>query len=236
MIHPQDERSLQRMLGESEIPTELVAEYELRLSLYHRDGNSGPLGTVGMIDLVRSLGLGRKPAVENAKVVSWRDYPNDGSVRVEARFFGEWMPGVYLGFVDSGTIAVRIDGDAFVKECRPDMVRIAKPEPEANDDIPDSRASLLESPKQDEPDVTEPKAERIAVPQAVAAGEDEVPDVNWSTVKSGSAVWAEVDGDYVNAEFVEALDLPEGTTLVVRVSGEDSPRHCPASTVTYAGG
>ena len=111
MIHPDDANSLRRILGidDSSIPPDVEAEYSIRANAYHRDGNSGPLRTLALIDLTRYLGLAPPNVAKKTAPVDWRQFPHDGSTRVEAYFFGAWMPGVYLGFVESGTLAVRLD-------------------------------------------------------------------------------------------------------------------------------
>ncbi len=199
MIHRQDEFSIQRILGVSDLPTEVVSEYELRLSMYHRDGNSGPLGTIALIDMVRSLGLRPEKVVERIAPVDWRNYPVDGTVRVQARFFGAWMPGVYLGPVEAGTIAVRLDGEDFVKECRPDIVRLLEDEQEVApaDELPDARARLLDVPVASEA-AQEPEEEQSAVAESIPGEKDKT---DWGLVDFGAAVFIEHDDDYTEGKF-----------------------------------
>lgn len=242
MIHPQDEQSLLRMLGTGPFPVPLMEEYEFRLSLFHRDGHSGPLGSIGLIDLVRSMRLGVRPAAKTDVRVNWRDLPQDGTTRVEARFFGAWQPGVFLGFVEAGTLAVRLDEDPIVRECRGDMVRlVGVREPQAKLEEPDARASLLENTGGDEKPVEANAAGRgdtvSPVPAKEAAAEvaEEEPDMDapprdWATVPAGARVWVEHDGDYRDATFVS--QAPDGE-LVVAV-GEETLTVA-AAAVTYAG-
>jgi len=185
VIHTQDETSLRRMLG-CEVPDEVRAECDLRTRMYHADGNSGPLGSVALIDMVRWMGLSPKNVERPVEQVDWRQYPQDGTVRVEARFFGQWMAGRFLGFVEAGTLAVRLEDDATVEECRPDMVRLAdgislssggslvdeQAAPPEDEDGPDARLQLLEEEpvvdisEESEPDV---EYEEEAEPQPVAS-------------------------------------------------------------------
>lgn len=124
-IAPQDEETIKRITGLSEIPDDIRKEYMMRASMYHGDGNTGPLRTAMLIDLVRFLGYSKPEIKPSVNKVDWRNYPQDGSVRVFARFFGNDMPGVFKGFVESGTLAILLDGDDYIRECRPDMVSIA---------------------------------------------------------------------------------------------------------------
>lgn len=126
MIDQFDEETLRRITGLENIPEDLLAEYNIWRKMYHSAGSSGSLGSIGCIGAARSLGYGPKVVEKVEEKVSWRDYPHDGSTRVEAHFFGSWQPGVYLGFVDSGMLAIRLDDDDNVKECLPHVVRLAE--------------------------------------------------------------------------------------------------------------
>jgi len=115
-----DENSLARMLNvpAAQIPESVLAEYELRLHLFHCDGHSGPLGTLGLICMLRSMDLGRPPPAEQRVDVDWSRIPTNGSVRVEARIErrggeAQWVSGVYAGQVGPGKL-------------RRDNVRIAR--------------------------------------------------------------------------------------------------------------
>lgn len=125
MIHPFDEDALRLATGLNELPKEVCDEYELWINCYHRTGGSGQLGAVGCVALVRLLGIKPPQLKQSQSAIDWREVPDDGSARVEALFFGGWQPGTFLGFVDAGTLAVRLDGEDVVKECRPDIVRLA---------------------------------------------------------------------------------------------------------------
>jgi len=133
-----DLESLKRMLGcdEQSLPKLLVREYSIRLRMFHADGNSGPLGSLGLIDLLRFLKHGPKPPPEPPRFVDWSRMPTNGSLQVEALSIDnkkliqgnptkeEWRSGVYLGRVGVGGLAVRLDGDTWVHEFSQRDVRL----------------------------------------------------------------------------------------------------------------
>lgn len=137
MMIPSDEDSLRRMLGvEAEsIPAAVIAEYELRLKMFHSDGHSGPIGSVAIIDMLRSMKLGPRPSNEQAQETDWLRLPIDGSVHVEAKVLSsddneyKWIPGVFVGRVGVGTLAVRLDGGVYVHEFGRRDVRIYREKP-----------------------------------------------------------------------------------------------------------
>jgi len=233
LIAPQDEQTLQRFLGCQEIPAAVAAEYEIRKRMFDMDGSAGPLGTVGLIDLVRSLGLGPKAPDPIPTDVNWRDYPQDGSVRVMAGpFFGDMQPGVFLGFVQYGTLAIRTDFDQAVHECRKDMVRLATSQVAVGDslspDKPDARAALLDAPAQAQPE---------AAPVIVQAANERPawqadPSFDWATVPVDEPVWVMYQGDLVNGKF-NRLGLPG--EVVVTLEDETTTITVPANSVTPAG-
>lgn len=209
MILIQDLESLQRITGLPEIPPKLEEEYELRLRLYHADGNSGPLGSIGLIDLVRFLGYGRTFAQERVEVIDWRQYPQDGSVRVEAKYFGGWMPGAFRGFVADGLLAIKLDDEQFVKECRRDMVRLAE------------NQGPIEA------------TDNLSVPLDAV---DESPATNWSVVDEGEQVYVDDDGNTLDGVFVRVgAEGPDGLQVLVQIDGEEAPREFLAENVAYAG-
>lgn len=221
MIHRQDEESLRRMLGLTEIPSRVSGEYAIRLNMYHRDGNTGPLGTVGLIDMVRAMGFeppARLPPPD-AKT-DWRSLPQDGTVEVAARYFGEWQPGVFLGFVEAGTLAIRLDEDAFVRECRPDMVRFVRirmavedetPKGWAEPEVPASQAA----PTEDAP-AGKPPAEQVVAEEPAAVAADEPADA--PDADSPEGVFCIDHGDET---LVGTLIREEGDYLWLMVDGEE---------------
>jgi hypothetical protein len=138
VIIPADEDTLRRFLGLEpyEFPVKVVDEYELRLYMFHADGNSGPLGTIGIIDMLRYLHIAPPAAanrVEREVRPDWSRIPADGSVRVEVRLVHEnprceeWLPGVYVGRIGAAcAIGVRLDGQTYVDEFRAQDVRLVR--------------------------------------------------------------------------------------------------------------
>lgn len=246
MLTVQDEQLLGRLLG-GNIPDEVRRECAIRTRMFHSSGHSGPMGALGLIDAIRSLGYGPdEPVVMPAKV-NWREYPQDGSTKVEAKFFGQWMRGAFLGFVEAGTLAVRLEDDGIVRECRPDMVRLAevREEPEEG---PDARIELLdvveldepvevpvEEPDQqaeepiEEPMDSEPAAEESDEPEPPAVEQLAVPKVD---PQPGDLVWVEEDDDVKDAIF-SAHD-EDGAILAI-VKGETQIRKIPAGNWTAVG-
>ena len=136
MLHPHDQMSIVRMLGSEEIPPALIEEYDIRLSMFHRDGGSGPLRAAMLIDLLRSMDLSPPNKVWEPPVhIDWRALATDGSVRVDAKFSDEWKHGDFLGLVGSGTMAIKFDDDSTVRECPQHEVRLVEPEESFEDDM-----------------------------------------------------------------------------------------------------
>jgi hypothetical protein len=127
MIQSQDREMLGTMLGvdEQSLPERVEHECAIRTKMYHSAGSSGPLGALALIAMLRALDLGPKPDPDQPARIDWRQYPDDGTVRVEARYFGGWQPGVFLGFIANGTLAIRLDNQEGIAECRYDIVRLA---------------------------------------------------------------------------------------------------------------
>jgi len=233
-MHPQDLLSIQRMLGESQTSLEIEHEYKVRLQMYHRDGNSGPLGTLGLLDMLRFLKLAPPAAEERAPEIDWREMPQDGRVRVEARFWGSWMPGVFLGFIESGTLAIRLDHDPVIRECRKDMVRFVE--------ISDSPFELPEPPSPaaavlEKPEPVEEQSEPGGLDEAEEYGDAGSPvkgqDVDWATLPAGTPVWVEMDDDLQDAVYVGQAGTAEAPMLRVAVGEEES--EVPLSAVLYPG-
>jgi hypothetical protein len=139
MIIPQDEATLRRITGRDSVPEIVEQEYRIRIRMYHSAGASGPLGIIGCIDLVRSLGLMPATLKENLTDVDWRKYQQDGTVKVEVGpFYGQWLKGVFVGFAPAGSIAVRLtEGvDAgYVKELRKSMVRLVSQDMQTDEPV-----------------------------------------------------------------------------------------------------
>ena len=206
MIHTQDSQDLSRMLGidESSFNRELVYEYEKRLRMYHACGHSGPIGTLALIDLVRSMGcVVANLSSKEEKATDWWALPRDGSARIEARFVGAWLPGVFLGFVDAGTLMIRLDEETMVRECRPcharfigitDIVSVDEDAPKIVPEVADY----------DFPEV--PTTPVFNTPTSVSSVSVPNSGIDWTKAKKGDPVWAMYDGDIVDATFVKLGD------------------------------
>lgn len=194
-MHPDDFHSFQRMTGQEVLSAAVEREYALRAGMFHRDGASGSIGTAAMVDFLRFMDI-EPPSVPDApNQVDWRALPSDGSVRVEARYYGAWMPGVYLGGIEGGTLAVRLDGDPTVKECRQHMLRFSDAPMPEDEPVPTGPPEA-EEPPEEFPD-------------------DAPPAVDWTEVESGAAVWIEDPEDIIDARYVQ----PAGDKIVVEVRG-----------------
>jgi len=198
MIISADEEALGRMLGvpTAKIPERVLAEYELRLRMFHCNGNSGALGTIGLIDLVRSLGLAPPKAKDVEPATDWSRIPTNGSVRVLAKMNTdsgpEWVSGVYVGRVGLATLAVRLDGDLYVHEKSKKDVRIIRQSPV---------------------DAKRPDSE-------TASDTKEEPGSWWDTIEDETPVMAEDGDDVVEGKF---CGFNDGEVFVL-VEGELTPR------------
>lgn len=123
ILNTQDFTTLQKILGKLEIPEAVEQEYAIRAQMYHTEG-TGALGIAMLIDLVRSLGYKPPTIKPPGEETDWRSYPQNGLTKIESMFFGSWMPGVFLGFCENGTLLCRMDHDDYVKEIRKDLVRV----------------------------------------------------------------------------------------------------------------
>lgn len=238
MIHPEDSQLVQQMTGFDAVPEDVAAECGVRLAMYHRGGGTGPLGTLAVVDVLRSLGYKAEQERDAPAAVDWSAYPGNGSVRVEARFFGTWMPGRFHGFVEHGMLNVRLDNDDVHRECMPCIVRLAATSEAAGgaDGRVDGQPDTVSSPD-------EPAAEAIEIPPAepvgiasVADDDPEPPDDGvdaslveaLSAVPTGTKVWVEINDDYKDGVLHEV----DGSGMViVQIDGEDEQRIVRADSV-----
>jgi len=200
MILENDRAVLVQLLCVDEIPAALEAEYEIWQSMWHRTGGTGDMGPMLLIPLLRSLRMGKAKAEQPQGKIDWTLYPQDGTVRVEARYMGQWMPGKFIGFVEHGILALRLDDDPMVRECRPDMVRLSVDQsPRATDDEVSPAAKLLDVPIAPE-----------SVPDEVL--EDDMPDTDVEpdigALPAGAEVYVEDGPDTLDAELVGPADEP----------------------------
>lgn len=220
-LHEQDADTFERFLGTNEIPKKFVREYSLRISLYHRDGNSGPLGTLAIIELLRFGGWRPPhPADEPEEETNW-DAVKRGT-RVEARFFGSWAPGEFVGFGEHKVLLVRLDDDEFIKECRRDMVRVAEDQtprvvevveqkevlPPDPDEVPSDHADVMpEAPKADE-----------WVPPTVETPAGQFKQTDWTQVAAGDEVWVTLNDEPMDGTFVSVANDGQ---VVVLIAGQE---------------
>lgn len=212
----QDQQVLQAILGVEQLPEDVVQEAELRTKLYHGAGAcSGPLGPLAMIDLVRFLGHRPKKAEPKVEGVIWRNLTTDGSVKVVAGpFFGSMQEGVFLGIMPDGKLAIKINVDGMVRECRQQMVTLAS---EGHVDY-----------KEPAP----PVADLIQEP--IDTQDEEIPEFAWESVSKDAPVWVSQgdDKDPLTGSFVKVL---KDGKLSVKIEGEDKARAFEKETVLYAG-
>ena len=207
MVSPDSIESLKRILKLQEVPENVLQEVQIRTQMFHRSGASGPLPVLGLIDAVRSLGLAPLPEVVSQAEVDWGRFPNDGSIRVEARFNGAWMPGVYLGFVEHGTLAIRLDGDSFIKECRKHIVRLASQINDFEEEPLTAQQKLVLEEEKENPDIQEPEAEAV----------EDLPGIDWSKINPGDKFYYEHNDDYLDCEFVRL----SGDLVTIKVDGRN---------------
>jgi hypothetical protein len=244
------------MLGTEQIPPEVEHEYGVWQDLYHSSGCVGHLGPQLLVAMVRRIGFGKvRDEAASAESVDWRQYPI-GKTRVEARFMGQWMPGLFLGFVENGMIAVRLDDDTYVRECRPDMVRLAgivddedaMPEgpSQAILDLLDKPASAVEPEEPAEP-ADEPAEEPAEPPEEVQAEEPaeepappataptDIPSIqDWTAVRAATPVTVLRDGTTIDGTFVRARQDGNGNqyvTVAFAERGKRRTRELPADLV-----
>lgn len=203
MLIPEDEQMLCKILGVSALDADVVDEYQKRRKMYDRAGQSGPLGAVSLIDLLRHINKVAPGESKSAQqVVEWETLPQDGRTRVEARFFGGWVSGTFQGFVEHGTLAIRLDTDDYIRECRRDMVRLVKvldekPEPVKSETPPPPPAPLVFNPSTGQLSDIDQDGD-----DSDYDGDD--PDTaDWNTLPEGSPVQFKLAGDICFGAYVK---------------------------------
>lgn len=193
MIHPDDEQTIQRLLGS--VPESARSEVELRTRMYHSGGASGSLGILGIVDALRYLHLAPQKLKGLEVDVDWRTFPQDGSVHVEALFFGAWQPGVFRGFVEAGTLNILMTDEGVHKECRKDMVRLVPDYQERmeraqlpEEEKPDARVDLLDQPPAAH--AASEFTDTVSENEEDEGPEEEAPEFDWKSdaVKVGDPV------------------------------------------------
>ena len=230
LILEEDLDSIKRMLGcdEQSIPGCILAEYRVRLRMFHCNGHSGPMGTLGLIDLLRSLKYGPRKQSDPLRIIDWSRMPTNGTLHVEAKVHitkdkMEWQPGVYLGRVGVGGVAVRLDGHKWVHEFSPRDVRIpiSKEEETEVKDGPPPTVITLEPPQPVHQRKSRPKIPSIPP-------EDGKNPLN--RAKIGDDLWVQEEEDLLDASYQGRI----GDEILVLVEGEEKPRSFPESKITYA--
>lgn len=196
MILPNDEDTIRRMLGTTDIPESIAAEYEKWLRMHHRDGSSGSLGHILCLCLLRHLGLEPPKPVAKMQDVDWRSIPL--GTRVVVKDGLQRLYGTYRGKVDYGTVGVMLDNSPFVQEINARMV-------ELHSDLP---ADVVLDEFEDVAYETFTKRDVVDI--------DDGPNVDWSQYKRGQQVWVDDNGQSVDGTFWQAKD----GMVVVKVGAE----------------
>ncbi len=120
MIHSDDRQALQRMLR-GDLTPEVTQEAELRTQLFHRDGNSGRLGTIECINILRFLGLGVLDEVRNAPLETYdfRKIAIGSDLWVKNEQDGYYRKATYVGDHPMGRVAIRFVGSGDVHGVKP---------------------------------------------------------------------------------------------------------------------
>lgn len=237
MIHPDDEQMLHRLLGSDpsngqSIPAVVAAECELWAKMTHRCGASGAIGYQLLIPMVRHLGLGPPQVAEKQPDVDWHKTP--AGTRIEAHYLGGWQSGVFHGLAPHGALAIRLDCDSGeIREWMPRIVRLAKTPEEVCDTLSQTVA-----------EVTTPAAKTAVEEPSTEAVEETIPvhptitdPLKWLQANKGDAVYAQREGEYVDAKFVKVgkASRAKGVqTLHVRFDGDEEAVEVPVDLVTLA--
>lgn len=137
MLLADDELTIQRQLGVSEIPQEVIDEYEHWIVRHHKGGGSGPLGHYLINALLGKLNCNPAKAGRAQEVIEWRNLKVGSPVMVTMCSEAgkeDVRRGEFKGVVDFGTLAVLIHGESYVREVAKHRVEIYHPpiRPEVN--------------------------------------------------------------------------------------------------------
>lgn len=138
--------------------------------------------------------------------------------------------GVYLGIVSDGLLAIKLNTDGFVRECRAAMVTLAE---EVHEDYREERtpvADLLSNTAQE----AAPEAAAVAVEEPVEDQIEVMPEFSWDSIPKDSPVWVSRGDDQDTLEGVFLKVLEDGK-LSIKIEGEKKPRSFNKETVLYAG-
>jgi hypothetical protein len=197
MIVPQDEEDLRRLLDVDEIPADIAEEYSQRIRFYHRQ-NQGPLGELGLIDLIRFCGY-KAPGSPQPERVDWHQYR--AGTRLEALVDAQWLPGEFKGFVAPGMIATLLDGSESVREVLARDARL----PVLDYALADTVAVNSEPEVTEEPgEVIEEAHQYQPLPRVLVEADD---DLLQGTVMSPTD-----DSEYMNVQ-IDGEELPRAVHM-----------------------
>lgn len=199
MLHPEDHQKLERILRTSTFSQSLLTEYDIRLRMFHACGASGPLGALGLIDLVRSLKL--TPVVPEVvpEKIDWRLIPRNGKVRVKAKFFDSWVGGTYFGFGEDGTLEVQMDHEERRRHMPRHALRLA-------DEEMVGRQAPTGQPTEDAPEVvTEVDLPVSDTPDTLAEADTDVYE------------------EFLQAPVPTAVQRPERPSIPIPSGDDDTP-------------
>lgn len=106
MIHKDDYDAMERMFRGSEIPEDLLNEYELQRRMASSYGHVGALGMNLVIPMMRALGYGKVVEV-TAENVDWRRHIGE---EVIAQYGDQQAPGKLVGLGVNGRLALNLTG------------------------------------------------------------------------------------------------------------------------------
>jgi hypothetical protein len=227
MFTEEDEAALCRMLGTTEIPEKFQKEYEIRLRLYHSAGHNGPLGAVGLVDLCRFM-FHVPEKIERAleEKVDWRRIPT--GAYVEAHFMGDWIPGIFKGTGQAGILEVLLEGDDYVRECRPHMVRLSDKPPAKKETLTQLQQRILAEEKEEQ---RRPEPETV-IEEVLNEVEDQLDYFDWTMVKAGALVW--LGEESVDGIFHEFGSDDDGSYILAQVDGESELKKYAPDDVRFA--
>jgi len=211
MFVPEDEGHIHRILGSSEVPHRVSAEYELRKGLWHAGGESGPLGLMACIEIIRFCGENPKHAVNRPAQISW-DKISPGT-EVVADVDGRKIKGEYDHRVTAGTLAINLATvtNGFTSE------------------VPEKDVTLLQYVDPSEVIVEGPEPDIDSTPGTVDVPEQEEvlqygdpinrDSVDWEKMTAGDLVEVSTSEGMKQAKFIEAA----GDTLMIEINEDHIP-------------
>lgn len=111
MIHSDDFEAMEKLFGSSELPQELLSEYEVQQRMSRAFGHSGSLGMTILIPMMRSLGYG-KIVTKTPEIVDWRRHIGEGVI---AQYGDELAPGKLVGLGEQGRLVLDLDSYGTVE-------------------------------------------------------------------------------------------------------------------------